>query len=463
MRTNRLLILLLFLSCEPRFLGGQKAASLPPRSPMAIAAAQAVEQNIAGGLTASASTLAFGNEQLNSPTAPQSLTITNSGKSDLILSDVASSTPDFRLVHNCAVSPIAMPVGSSCDISVRFVPAGVGIRSGSIRIKISGDHPIQPLTISLQGNGVGTSVTLSQTYLEFRTSLVGMTSMPQFVRLTNHSSTVPAKITSIATSADFEIATTSAQCVVGLTLAPLTSCTVAVVWTPRDSGSRSGQVTIAASDAGSPHVIDLHATGTAIRLSSATLRWNPTAVGITADSQSIEVKNEGHTPIEVGSIRASGDFYQQNTCGKELIQQQSCSVTAWFQPAAAGKRVGTIVIHDSDATGMQQIFLAGVGSALDLSPIKMDFGDQAAGSTSPPQIVTVANRGVANVSVAAVNASGDFVIPGKTCGDTIAAGKSCRVSVSFSPTATGIRAGALSIETSAGSVPQKVTLSGTGR
>jgi hypothetical protein len=98
-----------------------------------------------------------------------------------------------------------------------------------------------------------------------------------------------------------------------------------------------------------------------------------------------------------------------------------------------------------------------------LSPIKMDFGDQAAGSTSPPQIVTVANRGVANVSVAAVNASGDFVIPGKTCGDTIAAGKSCRVSVSFSPTATGIRAGALSIETSAGSVPQKVTLSGTGR
>jgi hypothetical protein len=186
-------------------------------------------------------------------------------------------------------------------------------------------------------------------------------------------------------------------------------------------------------------------------------------VGVTGDSQSIEVRNEGHTAIKVESVEASGDFYQQNTCGTELIQHQSCSVTLWFQPTAAGERDGTLLIHDSDVTGMQQIFLTGVASPLDLFPGKMDFGNQAAESTSAPQIVTITNRGSADVNIATINVSGDFVIPGKTCGDTVAAGKSCRVSISFSPTVSGVRTGALSIETEANGVPQKVTLNGKGR
>jgi hypothetical protein len=379
-----------------------------------------------------------------------------------MLTEVASSAPDFSLVHNCALAPAAMPAGSSCGVSIRFVPAAVGTRRGDIKITISGNPPTQPLKIPLQGNGVDSPVTLSQTYLVFRTVLVGMTSMPQYVRLTNHSSTAPARITSIAVSPDFALNNTAAQCVAGNIVAPLASCTLAIVWTPTDSGSRDGQVAIADSEAGSPRLIDLHATATGVRLSSATLKWNPTAVGVTGDSQSTEVRNEGRTAIEIDGVEASGDFHQQSTCGKKLIQHQSCTVTVWFQPTAAGERVGTLLIHDSDVTGMQQIFLTGIGSLLETSPLKMDFADQAAESTSAPQTVTITNRGSANVNIAAINLSGDFVIPSKTCGDTIAAGKSCRVSISFSPTVTGIRTGVLSIETSPGSVLQKVTLSGTG-
>jgi hypothetical protein len=464
MKTDRLLLLLLFLGSGTHLLASQSTVSVLSRSPMAVVLAQEAQRNIAGGLTASANALAFRNEQLKSTSAPQFITITNPGKSEIIISELTSSILDFRIVHNCALAPDPMPAGASCSISIRFIPTEAGLRSGNINIKIRGDHQMQPLTIPLQGNGVESPVNWSQTYLVFRTLLVGMTSMPQFVRLMNHSSTTSAKITSIAVSPDFSLTTTTtAQCKAGNTLAPLTSCMVAVVWTPADSGSRSGQVTIVDSDPASPHIIDLQATATGIRLSTAALRWSPTAVGVTGDSQSMEVKNEGHTSIEIGNIDASGDFYQQNTCGKELIQHQSCSITVRFQPTAVGKRAGTILIHDSDVTGMQQIFLTGVGSPLDLSPAKMDFGNQSPESTSTPQIVTITNRGGAKVNLAAVNASGDFVIPGKTCGDTIVAGQSCRVSISFSPTVSGVRTGVLSIETSMGSIPQKVSLSGTGR
>jgi hypothetical protein len=461
MRTYRLLCLLLFLNTC--FLAGRVAAFIAQRSSPVMVTAQAAGRNSASGLTSSASFLTFGNEQLNSASAPQVITITNAGRSPLTLREVANTVPDFGLVHNCALAPDPMPAGSSCDISVRFVPGAAGLRNGSIEIVIAEDRQIQPLTIHLQGNGVQSPVTLSETYLVFRTVLVGMTSMPQYVRLTNHSSTAPAAITSIAVSPDFELAGTAGQCKQGSTLAPLGSCTIAVVWAPTDSGSHSGQIKILGSDSGSPHVVDLHATATGIRLSSGTLRWNPTAVGVTADSQSMELRNEGRTSIQVSSIEAHGDFYQQNNCGQELIQHQSCSVTVWFQPTSAGERVGTILVRDSDATVVQQVFLAGIGSPLDLSPARIDFGDQAVESINGPQIVTITNRGIANVNIVAVNASGDFVIPSKTCGDTIAAGKSCRVNISFSPTATGIRTGALSVETSAGGIPQKVVLSGTGR
>jgi hypothetical protein len=111
---------------------------------------------------------------------------------------------------------------------------------------------------------------------------------------------------------------------------------------------------------------------------------------------------------------------------------------------------------------MQQTLLTGVGSALELFPAEIDFGTHAAESTSAAQTVTVSNRGTAKVNIAAVNVSGDFVIPGKTCGDTIAPGQSCRVSISFSPTAAGVRTGVLKIETDNGNLPQNVILSGTG-
>jgi len=460
MRTDRLLCLLLFLSTP--FPAGQGAVFIAQRSTPVMVMAQAAGRNAASGLTSSASSLTFGNEQLNSASAPQVITITNAGRSTLRLREVASTVPDFGLVHNCALAPNRMPAGSSCDISVRFVPGAAGLRNGNIKIVIDEDRQIQPLTIHLQGNGLQSPVTLSQTYLVFRTVLVGMTSMPQYVRLTNHG-TAPATITSIAVSPDFELASTAGQCKEGSTLAPLGSCTIAVVWAPTDSGSHSGQIKIVGSDSGSPHVVHLQAMATGVRLSSGTLRWNPTAVGVTADSQGVELRNEGRTSIQVSSIEANGDFYQQNDCGQELIQHQSCSVRVWFQPTSAGERAGTVLVRDSDATLMQQVFLTGIGSPLDLSPARMDFGDQAVESTNGPQIVTITNRGIANVNIVAVNASGDFVIPGKTCGDTIAAGKSCRVNICFSPTATGIRTGALSVETGAGGVPQKVVLSGIGR
>jgi hypothetical protein len=61
--------------------------------------------------------------------------------------------------------------------------------------------------------------------------------------------------------------------------------------------------------------------------------------------------------------------------------------------------------------------------------------------------------------VSSVTASGDFAQT-STCGSSIPAGGSCTVSVTFTPTATGARAGTLTV--SAGGTTNTVSLTGTG-
>jgi hypothetical protein len=56
---------------------------------------------------------------------------------------------------------------------------------------------------------------------------------------------------------------------------------------------------------------------------------------------------------------------------------------------------------------------------------------------------------------------GDFRFS-TTCGTTLGAGSSCRISLRFAPTAPGPRTGSLSIPTSLSATPLVVTLAGTG-
>src|SRR5207253_3020646 len=57
--------------------------------------------------------------------------------------------------------------------------------------------------------------------------------------------------------------------------------------------------------------------------------------------------------------------------------------------------------------------------------------------------------------------SGDFAQT-NNCGTTVAAGANCTINVTFTPTATGTRSGALTVTDNATNSPQTASLSGTG-
>ena len=100
-----------------------------------------------------------------------------------------------------------------------------------------------------------------------------------------------------------------------------------------------------------------------------------------------------------------------------------------------------------------------------LSPASLGFGDQTPGASSSPQAVTVTNSGrlpltITSIGITGAN-SGDF---GQTnnCLSSLSQGDSCKVSVTFTPTAGGNRAAALQLTDNAPGSPQGVSLSGTG-
>lgn len=101
--------------------------------------------------------------------------------------------------------------------------------------------------------------------------------------------------------------------------------------------------------------------------------------------------------------------------------------------------------------------------ALAPSATQLDFGNQASGSTSPPQSVTITNEASYPVSVLVVK-TGTVFPTSENCvsSSPLAPGASCTVNVSFAPTKTGTVTGALEIVGSADIAPTRILLSGTG-
>src|SRR5207248_1952863 len=103
--------------------------------------------------------------------------------------------------------------------------------------------------------------------------------------------------------------------------------------------------------------------------------------------------------------------------------------------------------------------------AVSLSPTSLSFGNQNINTTSAAQTVTLTNSGggsltISSIAVTGTNA-GDFAQT-NNCPSTLAAGASCTISVTFTPTASGTRSASVSITDNAAGSPQSVSLSGSG-
>jgi len=100
----------------------------------------------------SPSSLTFASQIVNTTSAAQSVTLTNSGNATLTgvsISITGANASDFAQTNTCGSSVSA---GSNCTISVTFTPTATGSRTGTV--SIADNAPGSPQTIGLTGTGV---------------------------------------------------------------------------------------------------------------------------------------------------------------------------------------------------------------------------------------------------------------------------------------------------------------------
>ena len=111
-----------------------------------------------------------------------------------------------------------------------------------------------------------------------------------------------------------------------------------------------------------------------------------------------------------------------------------------------------------------QVFLQGTFPVASASSNSLTFAQQAVGSTSLPQVVTLTNTGGATLSLTGVNITGpnanDFAQI-NNCGSTLAPNVGCQISVTFAPIASVNAVALLSLADNAPGSPQGVALVGT--
>jgi hypothetical protein len=93
----------------------------------------------------------------------------------------------------------------------------------------------------------------------------------------------------------------------------------------------------------------------------SSLAFGSLTVGTTSASMPVVLTNNQATSLTIGSISASGDFAQSNTCPAVLAGGTSCTINVTFTPTATGARTGKITVNDDANNSPQTAYLTGTG------------------------------------------------------------------------------------------------------
>jgi uncharacterized repeat protein (TIGR03803 family) len=130
---------------------------------------------------------------------------------------------------------------------------------------------------------------------------------------------------------------------------------------------------------------------------------------------------------------------------------------------ANGSFYGTTSVGGTVSDGVLYSLSVGVALPPTFTPSALIFGNQKVNTTSKPKSITVTNvnTGSATLDFSGFTVGGPFAISSNTCQATLAAGKSCKINITFTPTFLEAPTGMLRVSDNAPDSPQTVALSGT--
>lgn len=422
-------------------------------------------------LSISPTAVNFGDVGVGTTSAAQTVTLSNTGNASLTVDPLTAAAAPFALLGGtCSAAPIALAAGASCTLTYTFAPTVIGPAAQTLTVTSSGSGSG---TVALQGNGVEGKLSIAPTAVNFGSVNVGTPSAEETVTLAN-TGTASLDVTAITAAAAPFARTGTGTCSASLpiSIAAGGSCTLTYTLTPTAVGAASQNLTVTANAPGSG-TIALSGAGVAAEFSVTPnpVDFGNQLVGTTSAALTATLANTGSGSLTVSALPdPTAPFVRSGgTCVATpfvLAAGTSCTVAYTFAPTVAGAASGSVAIGSS--VGPVSLALTGTGiqGSLSIAPTSVPFGNVPIGSTSATQTVTLSNVGTAPLDVATLTAAAaPFAATGGTCGAalpiTIAAGGSCTLTYTFSPTVTGASNQVLTLTANApGS--GTITLTGNG-
>lgn len=188
-------------------------------------------------------------------TTPVSIPVTNLSGKSLNLQVTLSNTLEFSWASGCLSG---LQPGKSCDITVSFSPKypSSAEKPTQATLQIS-DSTTSPATLQLKGISVA-NLRLSPDRLEFGNQLVGASSSPRAITVSNYTQ---KNLSNVVITATGDFSETHSGCE---TLNAGASCAISIVLTPKHLGAATGAITVAASPTDAittPRTVNLSGVG----------------------------------------------------------------------------------------------------------------------------------------------------------------------------------------------------------
>jgi hypothetical protein len=193
----------------------------------------------------------LGSVKVNGISTPKTLTIKNTGKSDLVINSVTitginASEFGFSPTNAC---PNTIATNASCQLTVIFRSASPFVKK-SATLSISSNDPKKPtVNVKLMGQAPPPKISVATKAVKFATVHIGNTSAPQTITVKNTGISDLAINAIAVTGANADEFSETDNCKI---VSQGNGCAIAVTLNPTSTGNKSAIVSISSNDPKNP-------------------------------------------------------------------------------------------------------------------------------------------------------------------------------------------------------------------